>query len=130
MTIRKPVDYLKIAKRLTTQRRGGAIASPAPSIPSRRSDGVRPQAQEPAPQPSSYKGTRNYALITEPDELGRLVGLLEDVTEVAFDIETYPLDDSNSALDPRRGRVRLVSVAAEDGIGAWWTSPKSSLSRY
>ena len=130
MTIRKPVNYLKIARRLTACRRDGTIASPAPSIPSRRIDVVRPAAPEPAPEPSGYRGTRKYALITESDELAELVTLLEGVPEVAFDIETYPLDDSNSALDPRRGRVRLVSVATEDGIGAWWTSPKSCLSCY
>jgi ribonuclease D len=45
------------------------------------------------------------------------VGLLEDVAEVALDTETYPLDNSNSALDPRRGCVRLISVAAEGDIG-------------
>jgi DNA polymerase I len=117
MTIRKPVDYLKIARRLTVQRRGGAIASPAPSVPSRRIDVVRPAAPEPAPEPSGYRGTRKYALITESDALSDLVVVLEDVREVAFDVETYPLDDSNSVLDPRRGRVRLISVAAEDGIG-------------
>src|ERR671910_576616 len=117
MTIRKPVDYLKMAKRLTVQRRGGTIASPAPSMPSRRVDAVRPAAQEPALETSGYKGTRKYALITEPDVLSDLVAVLEDVREVAFDIETYPLDDTNSALDPRRGRVRLISVATEDGIG-------------
>jgi DNA polymerase I len=77
----------------------------------------RPEAQEPAPELSGYKGTRKHALITEPDSLSDLVAVLEDVREVAFDIETYPLDDSNTALDPRRGRVRLISVAAEDGIG-------------
>ena len=117
MTIRKPVNYLKIARRLTVQRRGGTIASPAPSMPSRRVDAVRPAAQEPALETSGYKGTRKYALITGPDVLSDLVTVLEDVREVAFDIETYPLDDSNTALDPRRGRVRLISVAAEDGIG-------------
>jgi len=117
MTIRKLVNYLKIARRLTERRRGGAIAPPAPSVPSRRIDVVRPEAQEPAPELSGYKGTRKYALITEPDALSDLVAVLEDVREVAFDIETYPLDDSNTALDPRRGRVRLISVAAEGSIG-------------
>jgi len=117
MTIRKPVNYLKIARRLTVQRRGGAIASPAPSIPSRRIDVVRPAAPEPAPELSGYRGTRKYALITESDALSDLVVVLEDVREVAFDVETYPLDDSNTALDPRRGRVRLISVAAEGSIG-------------
>jgi DNA polymerase I len=117
MTIRKPVNYLKIARRLTAQRRGGAIAPPVPSIPSRPSDAVHLEAQELTPEPSGYKGTRKYALITEPDALSDLVAVLEDVREVAFDVETYPQDDSNTALDPRRGRVRLISVAAEDGIG-------------
>src|SRR5918995_1960903 len=117
MTIRKPIDYLKIARRLTVQRRDGAIASPAPSIPSRRIDVVRPAAPEPAPELSGYRGTRKYALITESDALSDLAAILEDVREVAFDVETYPQDDSNTALDPRRGRVRLISVATEDGIG-------------
>jgi hypothetical protein len=89
----------------------------------------RPEAQEPAPELSGYKGTRKHALITEPDALSDLVAVLEDVREVAFDIETYPLDDSNTALDPRRGRVRLISVAAEDGIGAWSTLPRFILIR-
>jgi DNA polymerase-1 len=111
MTIRKPVDYLKIAKRLSAQRRGGAKVSSAPSRP------VRSVPPEPISEPTSYKGTRKYALITEADALSDLVTVLEDVREVAFDVETYPLDDSNTALDPRRGRVRLISVAAEDGIG-------------
>ena len=35
MTIRKPVDYLKIARGLTARRRAGPCA-PAPSVPSRR----------------------------------------------------------------------------------------------
>ena len=117
MTIRKPVDYLKIARRLTTQRRGGAIAPPAPSVPSRPSDAVHLKAQEPAPELSGYRGTRKHALITEPDALSDLVAVLGDVREVAFDVETYPQDDSNSARDPRRGRVRLISVAAEEDIG-------------
>ena len=117
MTIRKPVNYLKIAKRLSAQRRGGAIAPPAPSVLSRRIDVVRPAAQEPAPERSGYKGTRKYALITESDALSDLGVVLEDVREVAFDVETHPQDDSNSARDPRRGRVRLISVAAEGDIG-------------
>ena len=117
MTIRKPVNYLKIARQLTAQRRGGAIASPAPSIPSRRIDVVRPAAPEPTRELSGYKGTRKHALITEPDALSDLVVVLEDVREVAFDVETYPQDDSNSARDPRRGRVRLISVAAQGEIG-------------
>jgi hypothetical protein len=90
MTIRKPVDYLKIARQLTTQRRGGTIASPTPSAPSSRIDVVRPEAQEPAPELSGYRGTRKHALITEPDALSDLVAVLEDVREVAFDVETSP----------------------------------------
>jgi DNA polymerase I-like protein with 3'-5' exonuclease and polymerase domains len=117
MTIRKPVDYLKIARQLTARRRDGTIASPAPSVPTSLSNTAQLETPVPAPKLSSLKGTRKYALITEPDGLSELVGLLEDVTEVALDTETYPQDGTNSALDPRRGRVRLISVAAEDGIG-------------
>jgi len=37
--------------------------------------------------------------------------------EIALDTETYPQDDTNCALDPRRGRVRLISVAGGGGVG-------------
>jgi hypothetical protein len=63
MTIRKPVDYLKLARQLTARRRDGIIASPTPSVPSRPSDTAQPEAQEPAPELSDYRGTRKYALL-------------------------------------------------------------------
>lgn len=47
-----------------------------------------------------------------------VVGALEGARTVALCIETGPRDDTNSALDPRRGGVEFVSVAARGGVGA------------
>jgi hypothetical protein len=108
MTIRKPVNYLKIARRLTAQRRGGAIAPPAPSVLSRRSDAVRLEAQEPAPEPYGYKATRKHALTTTPDQVAELMTYLGTATRVALDLKT-------TGLDPRRDRIRLLTLTTEQG---------------
>jgi DNA polymerase I len=113
--IYKPVDYLEKARGLAT-RVGGTtlpVTPPAAFLPN---GGGRPRGSNHVPEPSG-KGARNPALIIEPDQLAELVALLKIAPEVAFDTETYPQDASNSALDPRRGRVRLISVAAEGGVG-------------
>jgi DNA polymerase-1 len=55
-------------------------------------------------------------LITADEELLELAGHLGDARSVALDVETYPQDGTNSALDPRRGEVRLISVAARGGV--------------
>jgi DNA polymerase-1 len=65
---------------------------------------------------SKYKAAQKCALITETQGLQSLARALEGVSEVAIDVETYPQDESNSALDPRWGRVRLLSLATEDDI--------------
>lgn len=115
----KMIDYLTKARELAASRtrvRGTKPPSTSPAAP-HPSGGVRPETSKLVPEPSGYKATRNYALIANGDRLAELVASLEDASEVAFDTETYPLDDSNSALDSRRGRVRLISVAAEGGVG-------------
>jgi hypothetical protein len=108
MTIRKPVNYLEIAKRLSAQRRGGAIAPPAPSVPSRRIDVMRPAVPEPAPEPSGYRGTRKHALITTPDQVAELMTYVGAATRVALDLKT-------TGLDPRRDRIRLLTLTTEQG---------------
>jgi hypothetical protein len=108
MTIRKPVDYLEIARQLTARRRGGTIASPAPSVPSRHSVAVRREAQEPALETSGYKGTRKHALFTTPDQVAELMTYLGAATRVALDLET-------TGLDPRRDRIRLLTLTTEQG---------------
>ncbi|MDP9439827.1 MAG: hypothetical protein M3P49_13980, partial [Actinomycetota bacterium] len=59
----------------------------------------------------------HHALVTSEEGLAGLIATLRDAPRVALDTETYPIDDSNSALDPRRGKVRLISVAAVGGVG-------------
>jgi DNA polymerase-1 len=46
-----------------------------------------------------------------------LAASLRAFDEVALDTETYPQDDTNSALDPRRGQIRLISVAVGGDVG-------------
>ncbi|MDP9478722.1 MAG: hypothetical protein M3R38_24070, partial [Actinomycetota bacterium] len=59
----------------------------------------------------------HHALVTSEEGLAGLIAILRDARRVALDTETYPIDDSNSALDPRRGKVRLISVAARGAGG-------------
>lgn len=58
-----------------------------------------------------------HALITTEEGLLELTSSLENAPRVALDTETYPIDNASSALDPKRGRVRLISVAAVEGVG-------------
>lgn len=51
----------------------------------------------------------NYRLITEASEVAPTCELLSREGELGFDTET-------TALDPREGRVRLVQLAAPDGV--------------
>lgn len=59
----------------------------------------------------------HHALVTTEEGLAGLIATLRDARRVALDTETYPTDDSNSALDPRRGKVRLISVAVRGAGG-------------
>jgi hypothetical protein len=58
--------------------------------------------------PPPYVGNRQ--------ELEALVTSISPHQEVAIDVETYPIDEHNTALDPRRGKVRVISVAAGENV--------------
>ena len=60
------------------------------------------------------EGAKEYGLITDPDTLLELARSVEAAEEVALDTETYPRDETNASLDPRRGQVRLLQVATEE----------------
>ena len=55
-----------------------------------------------------YRGTREHALITMPGQLAGLATSLDGVVRVALDLET-------TGLDSRRDRVRLLTLATEEG---------------
>ena len=59
----------------------------------------------------------NGVVITNEEGLQTLTQKIKQAETVAFDTETYPQDDTNAALDPRRGRVRLLQVATEGAAG-------------
>jgi DNA polymerase I len=50
------------------------------------------------------------------EKLDALIASLATHTEVAIDTETYPIDDTNAAVDPRRGKVRIIAMAAGDDV--------------
>jgi ribonuclease D len=115
----KTIDYVEKARELAARRiRAGGTTLPTalPTTPPPSGGGCL-ETPEPVSEHSDYEGTQNHALIVERDRLAELVASLEGVSEVAFDTETYPIDDSNSALDPRRGHIRVISVAADGGVG-------------
>jgi DNA polymerase I-like protein with 3'-5' exonuclease and polymerase domains len=60
----------------------------------------------------------NGVLVTTPEDLGELTAKVSQANVVGLDIETYPQDDTNAALDPRRGQVRLLQVATQDVAAA------------
>jgi len=72
--------------------------------------------QKPRDEKPEYRAAQKCALITEKQSLRNLVVALKNFSEVAVDLETYPQDECNSALDPRRGSVRLISVAVKDDV--------------
>src|SRR5919107_1669891 len=56
------------------------------------------------------EATKKYEKIaTEERGLARLAASIENEREVAVDLETFPPE---KALDPRRGKIKLISVAA------------------
>ena len=113
-----PVDYLKKARELAARRArpGGATPPVTPPAIPHTGEECR-KTPEYAPTCPPHKATRKHALITDREQLKQFAALFGDAQRIALDTETYPMDDSNSALDPRRGRVRLISVAAEGGVG-------------
>jgi DNA polymerase I len=110
----RATDYLGRARDLRARRLGALPLTPTPSFPD-QGDPRTTLSTEPGTP--TVKATRNNALITTEEELLELIALLEDAQRVAIDTETYPMDDANTALDPRRGKVRLISIAAEGDIG-------------
>ncbi len=102
MTAYRSTDYLDKAKELRARRLGTTLMRVHPM--------VVPKAPTTAPEVATVKPTRKHALITTPDRLAELASSLEDVARVALDLET-------TGLDPRRDRVRLITLAT---VGGTW----------
>jgi DNA polymerase III epsilon subunit-like protein len=100
----RPPDYLEKARSLRASRLG---TPPAPVRPIHPSE--VPKVPFPEPVDSTVKATRKHALIATPDQLAELATTLQAATRVGLDLET-------TGLDPRRDRVRLLSLATERGV--------------
>jgi DNA polymerase-1 len=129
-------SYVQLARELKARKKSERVASPAENkstgpvvVPERNGNGlvhaanivsllpVEASTQRPWDEKPEYKDAQKCALIGEKQSLQDLVMALEKFSEVAIDLETYPQDECNSALDPRRGQVRLISAAAEGNVG-------------
>ncbi len=103
MSPRSSTDYLAKAGNLRARRLGTSAAPVRPVYPK-----IAPKDRDADPGDATVKATRKHALITTPDRLAGLASSLEGVTRVALDLET-------TGLDPRRDRVRLLTLATEGG---------------
>jgi len=103
MTTYRPTDYLQKAKELRARRL--ADAPQATSLPDRGDPEVVPST---GPLTPVVKATRKHALITTSDQVAELATSLAGVSRVALDLET-------TGLDPRRHRIRLLTLATKRG---------------
>jgi DNA polymerase I len=117
----KLVDYLGKARELRARvgrEKDTARTPTTPPAPSPHPNGVAGSKSTDLVRRSlEYKAAKKCELITDSARLAELATSLQTFDEIALDTETYPQDDTNSALDPRRGRIRLISVAAGGGVG-------------
>src|SRR5215208_2772424 len=77
-------------------------------------------AEEDSSQTPTMGGDVWDELNTEPQLVATgeaLLGMIETLSDtegpVAFDVETYPRDETASSLDPRRGKVGVISLSGE-----------------
>jgi hypothetical protein len=103
MSAYKPSDYLGKAKALRARRLG---VHPAPARPLHPEED--PKVRGTGSGVSTVKATRKHALITTPDRLAGLEAYLEAAPRIGLDLET-------TGLDPRRDRIRLLTLATEGG---------------
>ena len=101
MTPRSSTDYLAKAGDLRARRLGTSPAPVRPVYPK-----IAPKDRDADPGDATVNATRKHALITTPDQLAELAVSLDNATRVALDLET-------TGLDPRRDRVRLLTLSTE-----------------
>ena len=51
-------------------------------------------------------------LVTDDHGISQMVEALEPVAELGVDVETYPQDESARSLDPRRGKVGVITLSS------------------
>jgi len=126
----KPFDYLGRARELRAKlgrERNADLSLTPPPLPNTNGNG-HSRSTEAVRRVLGYKAAKKCELIADSGRLAQLATSLRTFDEIALDTETYPQDDTNSALDPRRGRIRLASVAAGGGVGGvvdvWEVDPK------
>jgi hypothetical protein len=106
MTSRTP-DYLSKARELRARRLGqdepSVSRTPAHTERTKKPDRTRTTSPDP-----TLKATGKHVRITTPESLAELAALLADAGRVALDLET-------TGLDPRQDKVRLLTLATEQG---------------
>jgi DNA polymerase I len=65
-------------------------------------------------EPGRYIEELNAKLISDKAALSAMVEDLKSTPEIAFDVETYPQDETARSLDPRRGKVGVISLSSRE----------------
>jgi len=55
-----------------------------------------------------------WNIVRSGEGLDAMVRALRGASELGFDVETYPQDESASSLDPRRGKVGVITLSSRD----------------
>jgi DNA polymerase III epsilon subunit-like protein len=100
-------NYLARARELRVQRLEQA-EPPVPRLPAQTGRTKKPERKPTMSPDTALKATRKHALITTPNRLAELTVSLADAARVALDLET-------TGLDPRQDKVRLLTLATEQG---------------
>lgn len=80
---------------------------PNPESDSSSGPDSRPPPRESGPE------EEGVPLVTDEAGLAEMVEVLAEEPEIAFDVETYPRDETARSLDPRRGEVGVISLSGE-----------------
>lgn len=111
-------DYMKKAREVMARKRAEGTASETSHLRASNGKGAGPAATAILHRASAceeLEATKKYEKIaTDERGLARLAASIENERDVAVDLETFPPD---KALDPRRGKIKLISVAT-GGVNA------------
>ena len=68
----------------------------------------------PQGEPDRYIEELNAKLISDKAALSAMVPKPKSTPEIAFDVETYPQDETARSLDPRRGKIGVISLSSRE----------------
>jgi DNA polymerase-1 len=79
----------------------------SPVTEEQQTDGENYSVQTPGVPPSDL----NRIIVRDLEGLFEVIENLKGAPEIAFDVETYPQDETARGLDPRRGKVGVITLS-------------------